>query len=85
MTNQKTWSVNQPTYNWTNISEHPASPAWHEMNTLPKSNDEWHLSDIDPSEWMSSEESFDQYEEKDITFETTASQFKEMCDQHRNK
>lgn len=58
MTNQKTWSTNQPTYNWSNISEHPASPAWGQMDTLPKSTDEWHLSDIDPSEWMSSEDEF---------------------------
>lgn len=88
MTNQKTWNTNQPTNNWSNISEHPASPAWGQMSNLPKSNDEWHLSDIDPSEWMTSEESLDLYEQMDITFETSETreeQFKAMCEQHRNK
>lgn len=70
MTNNKTtWTTDLPVYNWSNISEHPASPAWGQMDTLPKSTDEWHLSDIDPSEWMSSEESLDLYEQMEITFE----------------
>ncbi len=82
----KSWTTDLPKFNWSNINEHPAPKSWGQIEAT-QGNSEWKLSDIDPSEWMASEESFDLYEQMEIPFESGSSeeQFKAMCEQHRNK
>jgi len=91
MTNQKTWSNDLPTYNWSNIADHPAPPAWGQMPTLPKSTDEWSLADIDPSEWCDPVEKQDEYPMEEDTIDYNSQEwkdgqarFKEICEAHRN-
>jgi len=82
----KSWTTDLPKYNWNNIAEHPAPKPWGQIE-INHHDTEWKLSDIDPSEWMASEEeSFDLYEQMEIHFEESSEeQFKAMCEQHRNK
>ncbi|NBP57771.1 hypothetical protein EBU71_14795 [bacterium] len=89
---KNTWTTDLPTFNWSNIADHPAPPAWHEMTAQTAQTDEWSLRDIDSSDWYCDPvEKQDEYQIEEDTTDYSSQEwkdglasFKAMCEQHRN-